>query len=136
MFRQRIHIQKYDWDVTVFYESDRWNASTILRELNNIGVDDKTYFLASENLKGGYMDTGLTYTNMDARKSVIVLSKTSSKAEFANTWFHEVIHCAVHIARANGLDFEGEPMAYVGGELARSMQPVAARLMCPTCKDT
>ena len=53
---------------------------------------------------------------------------------FANTWFHEVLHCAVHIARANGLDFEGEPIAYVGGELARAMQPVAARPMCPTCK--
>ncbi len=38
-----------------------------------------------------------------------------------------------HIAKANGLDPMGEPIAYVGGELARSMQPIAARLMCPTC---
>lgn len=91
--------------------------------------------MAARNLEAGLTDTGLTYSNMDAKKSIIVLSKTSSKAEFANTWFHELIHCANHIALANDLDPMGEPIAYVGGELARSMQPIAARLMCPTCKD-
>ncbi|MBR1799538.1 MAG: hypothetical protein IJ761_06565 [Bacteroidales bacterium] len=63
----------------------------------------------------------------------MVLSHTSSKAEFANTWFHEVGHCAKHIALANGLDCNGEAVNYVGGELARAMHPIAARLMCPTC---
>lgn len=135
MLRQRIRIPRYHWEVIVFYESDYHDAPYILRELDEIGVDDVTYWKAARNLDDGLPDTGLTYSNMEEKVSVIVLSKTSSKAEFANTWFHELIHCANHIALANNLDPMGEPIAYVGGELARAMQPIAARLMCPTCKD-
>lgn len=135
MLRQRIYIHRYHWEVVVFYESDYRDASYILKELDETGVDDDTYWKAARNLDAGLTDTGLTYSNMDEKKSVIVLSKTSSKAEFANTWFHELIHCANHIALANNLDPMGEPIAYVGGELARAMQPIAARLMCPNCKD-
>lgn len=134
MLRQRIYIPRYHWEVVVYYESDRRDAWEILDEMDATDVDEKTFRKAAENLNGGLVDTGLTYSNMDARKSIIVLSKASSKAEFANTWFHEVMHCAVHIAKANGLDYEGESIAYVGGELARSMQPFAARLMCPDCR--
>ena len=135
MLRQRIYVPKYDWEVVVFYESDRHDAPAILREMDEIGVDEYTYIKANNNLRMGHKDTGLTYTNAKERVSVIVLSRTSSKAEFANTWFHELIHCSMHIARENGLSPDGEAVAYVGGELARSMQPIAARLMCPTCKD-
>lgn len=134
MLRQRIYIPRYRWEVIVFYESDNRDAPFVLRELKETGVDNLTYRKAARNLDAGLLDTGLTYSNMDERVSVIVLSKTSSKAEFANTWFHELIHCANHIASANGLNPMGEPIAYVGGELARTMQPIAARLMCPTCK--
>lgn len=135
MVRQHIHIHRYRWDVIVYYESTARDAPYIMRELEEIGVDDNTYWKAARNLDDGLSDTGLTYTNMDERVTVIVLSHTSSKAEFANTWFHEVFHCAVHIATANGLDIYGEAVAYVGGELAREMQPIAARLMCPTCEN-
>lgn len=134
MLRQRIYVPKYDWEVVVFYESDRHDAPAILREMDEIGVDEYTYIKANNNLRMGHKDTGLTYTNAKERVSVIVLSRTSSKAEFANTWFHELIHCSMHIARENGLSPDGEAVAYVGGELARSMQPIAARLMCPTCE--
>lgn len=133
MLRQRIYVPKYDWEVVVFYESDRHDAPAILREMDEIGVDEYTYIKASNNLRMGHKDTGLTYTNAKERTSVIVLSSTSSKAEFANTWFHELIHCSMHIARENGLSPDGEAVAYVGGDLAKEMQPIAARLMCPTC---
>jgi len=117
----------------VFYESDRHDAPYILQELDDMGVDEYSYIKANNNLRMGYKDTGLTFSNLRERKSVMVLSKATSKAEFANTWFHELIHCSMHIAKENGLEEMGEPIAYLGGELARSMQPIAARLMCPTC---
>lgn len=133
MLRQRIYIPKYDWVVIVFYESNYRDASHILRELDEIGVDEYTYIKANSNLRSGRKDTGLTCSNSDERTSVMVLSEASSKAEFANTWFHELFHCAIHIAKSNGLELTGEPVAYIGGGLAREMQPIAARLMCPTC---
>lgn len=135
MLRQHIYIPKYGWDVIVYYESDARDAAYILRELDEIGVDDENYFKAARNLDNGFLDTGLTYTNMDERVSVMVLSKTSSQAEFANTWVHEIDHCAKHIAIANDLKCTGEAPSYIAGGLAREMQPIAARLMCPTCKD-
>lgn len=133
MIRQLIYIPKYDWEVVVFYESDRHDAPYILQELDDMGVDEYSYIKASNNLRMGHKDTGLTFSNLRGRKSVMVLSKATSKAEFANTWFHELIHCSMHIAKENGLDEMGEPIAYLGGELARLMQPIAARLMCPAC---
>lgn len=134
MLRQHIYVHRYRWDVVVFYESVGRDASLILKELEDAGADAGTLRSAARNVRGGLPDTGLTYSNMDDRVSIIVLSHTSSKAEFANTWFHEVLHCAVHIATANRLDCQGEAIAYVGGELARDMQPIAARLMCPSCE--
>lgn len=133
MLRQHIYIHRYHWDVVVYYESVADDAWEILGELEDIGVDRQTLDKAAKNLMSGLVDTGLTYSNTRERTSVVVLSRASSKAEFANTWFHELIHCSVHIARANNLSPDGEPIAYVGGELAREMQPIAARLMCPRC---
>lgn len=134
MVRQIIYVHRYNWTVIVYYDTDWRDAPFILEELDEVGADEKTYITARRNVESGLPDTGLTYSNIDERTSVMVLSHASSKAEFTNTWFHEVLHCAVHIARANNLDPDGEAIAYVGGELARSMQPIAARLMCPTCK--
>ena len=134
MKRQRIYIHRYDWSVIVYYNADRYDVTPIMQELVDAKVDGRSYNRALRNLAGGLPDTGLTYSNTDERISVIVLSHASSKAEFSNTWFHEVFHCAVHIAEANGIPCDGEAIAYIGGELARDMQPVAARLMCPDCK--
>ena len=117
----------------MYYDSHLEDAPEILRELDRYGVDDRTYYRAAQNLNSGMPDTGLTYSDKAQRLSVIVLSHTSTAAEFANTWVHEIIHFAEHIAEAMGMDYEGEAIAYVGGELARSMHPVAARLICPSC---
>ncbi|MBQ7280556.1 MAG: hypothetical protein IJR13_07545 [Bacteroidales bacterium] len=135
MIRQSEYIPELDWEVTIYYDSERKHADEILRTLEDVGCDDETYFRAEESLLRGDRNSGLTYTNDKKRESVIVLSKTTTREEFANTWFHELIHCAIHIAMATGLDLQGETMAYIGGDLAMAMHPVAARLMCPTCND-
>ena len=119
--------------MTVFYECDRRDAPYILQELADVGVDEYTYIMAAENLRAGRKDTGLTYSNTKERASVVVISKCSTEAEFANTWVHELNHCSKHIAMANGFDCNSEAPSYIAGELARSMYTVAARLMCPAC---
>lgn len=134
MQRQSLYLPRLDWEITVFYDSDASNAEEILHALDLAHCDDETYFTAKQNLESNQPDTGLTFTNGGQRESIIVLSHTTSKAEFANTWMHEVIHCATHIATANGIDLRGETIAYIGGDLAMEMQPQAARLMCPTCE--
>ena len=135
MKRQSFYVPTLDWEITVYYNSDSSDSDTILHTMDFIGCDDETYFRAKEMLEKGEKNSGLTYTNMKNRESVIVLSVTTSKKEFANTWFHELIHCSVHIATALGIDYRSEDMAYIGGDLAMFMQPVAASLMCPTCNE-
>ena len=133
MIRQVIHIHRYDWTVVAFYDARQWDADRILDELYELGISDRTIGKAADNLYAGLKDTGLTYTNARERATIIVLSRTTSKAEFANSWVHEIGHCSKHIALAYGLDCNGEEVNYLSGELAREMQPIAARLMCPTC---
>ena len=133
MIEQRAYMPQYGWRVTVFYESGPDDAERIIRRLVEAQADDETVKTAEDNLRSGSKDTGLTYSNFGNRETVIVISKTSSKQEFANTWVHEVLHCAIHIASAIGLDLKGEPVAYIAGELAMEMQPVAAAIMCPKC---
>ena len=133
MIRQIIYVHRYDWTVVAFYNADRWDADRILDEIYDLGISNESINKAADNLYAGLKDTGLTYTNAKERTTIIVLSRTSSKAEFANSWVHEIGHCSKHIALAYGLDCNGEEVNYLGGELAREMQPIAARLMCPTC---
>lgn len=134
MLRQRIYIHRYDWTVVVFYDARQWDANRILGEIYDLGIDNRSINKAADNLYAGLEDTGLTYTNAKERATIIVLSRTSSKAEFANSWVHEIGHCSKHIALAYGLDCNGEEVNYISGELAREMHPIAARLMCPTCE--
>lgn len=133
MIVQKAYIEKYGWEVTVFYDSGREDAGRIISSLMDAHADVETISTAEDNLYSGEMDTGLTYSNFGIRQTVIVISKTTSQKEFANTWMHEVLHCAVHIATAVGLDMQGEHVAYIAGELAMEMQPVAAHMMCPKC---
>ena len=134
MIRQDIYVHRYNWDVLVFCECDRNDAPYILGLLDDLGADDESYGRAYRNLYSGLVDTGLTYSDPMKRVSVVVFSKTSSKAQFANSWFHEVGHCAKHIAEANMIDCNAEAVNYIGGELAMKMHPIAAKLMCPTCQ--
>lgn len=133
MIEQQIRLPRHRWHVSVFYESTGEDAPEILRVLEEAGADFDTLRRAERNLTQGLPDTGLTYTNPRARVSIVIISRTSSRKEFANTWLHETLHTATHIATAEGLDLQSEAVAYIGGALAREMQPVAARLMCPTC---
>ena len=42
MIRQEIYVPRYDWEVVVFYDTDRRDAPIILDLLDKIGVDEAT----------------------------------------------------------------------------------------------
>lgn len=130
---QRLYLGPYRWRITVFYDTFPEDSDTILKCLADIGCERRKLGHAEENLRGGARNTGLTFSNRQDRESIIVLSESSSEAEFANTWFHEVFHAAVHIAEADGLGCNGEPVAYIGGYIAMRMQPQASLFMCSKC---
>lgn len=86
-----------DFDITVLYEVTCDNTNTVIKTLKEINCPK--YFLneALDNLDSCNLNTGLTYTNIKLRKSVIVISKTSSFGQLMNTITHEYYHLICHI---------------------------------------
>lgn len=134
MVAQMVMLDKFGWRINVFYNSDLSDFATIHKALSDADCYNETIQRAYENMSNGTLDNGFTYSNLKKRKSVVVLGKSSDESQFANTWFHELIHLSVHIATALNLDLQGETMAYIGGYIAESMQPISSKFMCKNCK--
>lgn len=134
MITQEIYLEEYDWYCYIYYAVSKVWAEAILYDLERIGCSAADLYRAEENLADGNKNTGLTFSNPDIKESIMVLSRTTSAEEFANTFDHEKGHLAKHIAKAYGLDPFGEEVQYLSGDIARKMFPVAKRFMCECCR--
>lgn len=80
------------------------------------------------------MDTGFTYTNPYRRHVVMVVGRSSSGAEFINSFVHELRHLADDFARGNDFALDGEPIAYFSGDMAYALADVVCALGCDCCR--
>lgn len=128
-------IWQHDWLVKAFFDSDDSNADLILGELRSVGADMDTMRSAYRNLRGGMMNTGLTYTSLAHRTTVLVVSRTTSAEEFFNSLVHEMCHAMTHICEVEGIDLESEQASYFMGGLARDIFPHVKHLLCDTCRE-
>ena len=135
MIRQEIYIPKYDWRVRIYYAVTTYWAVRILSDMERIGCRSVELAKAWRNLRSGDLNTGLTYSNFQTGETVMVISLTSSPEEFLNSWEHEKKHLARHIEQAYGIDPFGEEAAYLEGEIAQRMFPVAKRFICEHCRE-
>ena len=134
MVTQIIYLQKYDWLIKAFYEATSNDADIILDELDAIDCDSDIYYSAAEMLDNDSEDTGFTYTTPNMRTTFIVMMRSSCADEFQNTLDHEKGHATQHIGYELMLDYEGEEIQYLQGEIGREMFKVAKRFMCDTCR--
>lgn len=104
------------------------------RSLMSIGCAGMDLLRARHNLTVGDLDTGLTNSDFAGRNTVMVISLTSSPAEFLNSWLHEMRHLSRHIEQACGISPYGEEAAYLAEEIGQRMFPVAKRFICEHCK--
>lgn len=116
----------------VFYAVDTYYMDEILDELENIGC--KYTDEIEEDLTVNPYNNGLTYSNMKARVSLVVIGLTETPDEFQNTYDHEKGHLAMHIAEADDIDVFGEEFQYLTGEIGKQMFSVARRFMCEHCR--
>lgn len=105
----------------------------IMDDLRSIGCRGKNLRVAYNNLSEGKVDTGLTYSNYDRRETVMVIARTSTPAQFLNSYDHERKHLEAHIADEFNLDPWGEETAYLCGEIGQQMYPVAKEFLCENC---
>ena len=116
----------------VFYAVDTYYMDEILDELENIGC--KYTDEIEEDLTVNPYNNGLTYSNMKARVSLVVIGLTETPDEFQNTYDHEKGHLAMHIAEADDIDVFGEEFQYLTGEIGKQTFSVARRFMCEHCR--
>ena len=134
MIKQNFYLEDWDWYVTVYYAVDTLYMDDILGELEEIGCTEKKLDEIAESLLKQRYNTGLTYSNLKGRCSVIVIGLTSSPAEFQNTFDHEKGHLAMHICERDGIDPFSEEYQYLTGEIGRAMFPVAKNFLCVHCR--
>lgn len=132
MIIQDIYLGDWDWTVKVFYAVDTYYVDKILGELECVGCSEETLKRAKESLKG--TNTGMTYSNLKYRYSIMVIGITTSPAEFQNTWDHEKGHLAMHIGESLGIDVFGEEYEYLTGEIGQQMFPIAKQFLCEHCR--
>ena len=134
MIVQDIYLPEYDWRCRVYYAVTGYWADDILEDLRQIGCTGAHYRRAQNNLYAGHLNTGLTYSNIRIRESVMVIGLTSSAEEFADSYDHEKGHLLRQISSAFGIDPYGEEQQYLSGDIAKKMFPVAKKFMCECCR--
>ena len=130
MIKQKIHLDNYDWDITMYYAIHGYYVDEIIDSLVDIGIRGDRLEKARVLLEEGKVNTGLTYVKNG--KAVCVIGKASSASEYANSIQHETMHLAIFIAIAEGIPLDSEEVCYIGGEIAKKMHP-KTKLLTSEC---
>lgn len=134
MIRQRFALPRYGWSIYAYYVVTKPNAEEILDALSHIGCSGEDLQRAYKNLMSGKLDTGLTYSNSDTRKTVMVIAKTSNAKEFQQSYKHETGHLQSHIAQTFGINPHGEELQYIGDDIVEVTWDIAKELLCDNCR--
>lgn len=136
MILQDIYLKRIDWHVRVYHAVDAFWADEITDDLITIGCKGENLKKAKKNLWSGLPDNGITFTNPEIRRTLMVIGFTSNGAEYWNTINHELQHMLDHIGSALGLSQHGETIAYVSGEFMREVYNSDAKaLLCDSCRE-
>lgn len=125
--RQNLRIDRYGWDIYIYYTVDEGQKSEILTRMYEMGCDGKVLTSIRKNLESSEEDTGFTYTNYSKRCSILVIHKASSIGEFINTFEHERNHLEMHICEALDINPYSEEAAYMSGDIAQLILEKALR---------
>lgn len=128
------YIEQHDWLVKAYIGTTADDADVILDELQFLGADMDIMRKAYKNLRGGELNTGLTYASPWNRETVIVVSRATSAEEYFNSIVHEIAHAGVYTCDALGIDLKSEQAAYFQGGLARDLYPCVRHLLCDCCR--
>ena len=106
----------YDWNITILYETTCDDIDFIIKTLKEIKCPKYYINKALDNLEECKLNSGLTYSNIKLRSSVIIINKTSSFSQLINTIAHEYYHLICHISAITNLKDE-EELANLNGNL-------------------
>lgn len=134
MIRQIITLKDYLWRIRVYYAVDTYYIEEILSLMQDLGASDIEIRKASDSMREGSPNVGLTYSAPERRETVMVIGRADSPEEFQNTFDHEKGHLVKHICLADRIDPFGEEAEYLAGEVGQKMFRVARRFLCGHCR--
>ena len=106
----------YNWRITILYETTCDDIDFIIVTLMEINCPKRYINKALDNLEECKLDSGLTYSNIALKSSVIIINKTSSFSQLINTIAHEYFHLICHISDVLEIKDE-EKLANLNGNL-------------------
>lgn len=106
----------YDWNVLIMYETTCDDIDFIIKALKDINCPKQYIKEAINNLENCRLNTGLTYSNLNLKSSIIVVNKTSSFSQLINTISHEYFHLICHISKSLEI-YDEEELANLNGNL-------------------
>lgn len=134
MIIQDIYTKRVKWHIRIYHAVDALYADEIIDDLISIGCRGETLREAKDHLWRGFVNTGLTYSNIQNHETVMVIGITSSGEEYWNSLDHEKNHLLAHIAQSYNLDPYGETISYISGEFIRDVYAEAKTLLCDCCR--
>lgn len=126
---QEFTIPKYKWNVAVYYYTNSYDIETIISKMKEMGAKRVYLEDARENMEQDRLNTGICYSS-PSKHSIVVIAKTSSPDEFMNSLAHEQKHLCSHIEQFYHIDSNSEEAAYLAGDVAKLMFPIAKKYMC------
>lgn len=75
-------------------------------------------------LRYGGEDSGLTYSNVRERVSVLAVGYDDDKGSMVNTVGHELLHVVAHVCEEYGIDMLSEEPCYIMGRLCEEMYSI------------
>ena len=81
-----------------FYADTSFNAMKVRRYLRDLGCSGIPLEDACNLVLEGEPNKGITYSNVDTRKTVVVIGWATSKEEYMNSLSHEMLHVVQHIS--------------------------------------
>lgn len=125
MIKDSFYIE--DFHITILYDCTCDDIDYIIKTLKEINCPYNYILKALDNLEECTLNSGLTYSNLKQRSSVIVINKTSSIFQLINTISHEIFHLICHISESKKIEDE-EYLAKLNGDLNMKAYKIIKRL--------
>ena len=127
-------IEIAQWTCELYVSLDTYWIEAITKSFLDCGALPSVIHRIRRNMVRNDMDSGFTYSNPDIRRSVMVIGRTSSGAQFLNSFVHELRHLVDDIAVADGMGMSGEAVAYLSGDAAMLVADIVCQMSCDHCR--
>lgn len=133
MIGQSFDIPRYDWNVKVYYDVERYDINFCIKQLRKLTTDKHIFEECDKTLNTNKRDRAYTYSSYVTKSSIMFIGVPSSTGELISTITHEANHIKSHIASYYDLNEKGEEVSYLIGDIVRRMSNTFIEFICDNC---